>query len=298
MGGKSPHRPVLVLPLHGHLAPAAWALRREARRRELRRSATCRPAEGRCPGRSRRDVAELRERGLLCRPHHRGARLRRRARGDLGRRGARRRRARLGWDAALVGPGPGIIGSDSELGHGGMAALDSAHAALALGLPTLLSPRLSSADPRERHRGVSHHTRHGARAAAGAGRGRRARRARTARSRPWPRSLRRAPPAARQRAPSTSTATRPAGLPARTMGRGIEEDPLFFAPARRLAAPRAPPCAARDEGRPGEPPGMAIAVKPPGRPRRAARRRASASRASSSTSSPTWSWSGASRATR
>ena len=40
-----------------------------------------------------------------------------------------------------------------------MAALDSAHAALALGLPTLISPRLSSADPRDRHRGLSHHTR-------------------------------------------------------------------------------------------------------------------------------------------
>ena len=64
----------------------------------------------------------------------------------------------LGWDAAIVGPGPGIIGSETRLGHGGMAALDSAHAALSLGLPTLLSPRLSAADPRERHRGVSHHT--------------------------------------------------------------------------------------------------------------------------------------------
>jgi hypothetical protein len=39
-----------------------------------------------------------------------------------------------------------------------MVALDSAHAALSLGLPTLISPRLSSGDPRERHRGVSHHT--------------------------------------------------------------------------------------------------------------------------------------------
>ena len=39
-----------------------------------------------------------------------------------------------------------------------MAALDNAHAALALGLPTLLSPRLSSSDPRPRHRGLSHHT--------------------------------------------------------------------------------------------------------------------------------------------
>jgi hypothetical protein len=39
-----------------------------------------------------------------------------------------------------------------------MAALDSAHAALSLRLPTILSPRLSSSDPRERHCGLSHHT--------------------------------------------------------------------------------------------------------------------------------------------
>jgi hypothetical protein len=39
-----------------------------------------------------------------------------------------------------------------------MAALDTAHAALALELPTLLAPRLSSGDPRPRHRGLSHHT--------------------------------------------------------------------------------------------------------------------------------------------
>ena len=65
---------------------------------------------------------------------------------------------RLGWEAVVVGPGPGILGSATRLGHGGMAALDAAHAALALGLPTLLCPRLSSSDQRERHRGLSHHT--------------------------------------------------------------------------------------------------------------------------------------------
>ena len=64
----------------------------------------------------------------------------------------------LGWDAAIAGPGPGIGGSGSTLGHGGMVALDTAHAAIALGLETLLAPRLSSGDPRERHRGLSHHT--------------------------------------------------------------------------------------------------------------------------------------------
>ena len=65
---------------------------------------------------------------------------------------------RLGWDFALVGPGPGILGSASALGHGGLAALSSAHAALALGCRVVLAPRLSSADRRERHRGLSHHT--------------------------------------------------------------------------------------------------------------------------------------------
>jgi hypothetical protein len=39
-----------------------------------------------------------------------------------------------------------------------MAALDTAHAAMALGCPTVLVARMSSGDPRERHRGMSHHT--------------------------------------------------------------------------------------------------------------------------------------------
>ena len=39
-----------------------------------------------------------------------------------------------------------------------MAALDSAHVALALGCPTVLVARMSSGEERERHRGISHHT--------------------------------------------------------------------------------------------------------------------------------------------
>src|SRR5207248_5499775 len=65
----------------------------------------------------------------------------------------------LRWDAAIAGPGPGILGSATALGHGGLAALDSAHAALALGCTTVVVPRMSSGDPRPRHRGLSHHTR-------------------------------------------------------------------------------------------------------------------------------------------
>ena len=58
----------------------------------------------------------------------------------------------------MCGPGPGIIGSASALGHGGMAALDSAHAAAALGCEVVLCPRMSSGDERPRHRGLSHHS--------------------------------------------------------------------------------------------------------------------------------------------
>ena len=147
--------PVAVLPLHGHLAPAAWAA---AQAHPGIRVGFVQTAGGALPGSLSRDVADLRERGLLCghitaAPSYGGERE------ALSTVGALDAAANaLGWDAVLVGPGPGIIGSDTEFGHGGMSALDSAHASLSLGLPTILSPRLSSGDLRERHRGLSHHT--------------------------------------------------------------------------------------------------------------------------------------------
>jgi len=146
---------VLVLPLHGHLAPAAWAATQASPELKVGYVQT---AGGALPGSLSRDVAQLRERGLLC-GHITAAPAYGGEHEALSVAGALDAAAdSLGWDVALVGPGPGIIGSDTRLGHGGMVALDNAHAALALGLPTLLSPRLSEADPRARHRGVSHHT--------------------------------------------------------------------------------------------------------------------------------------------
>jgi hypothetical protein len=154
-GGERREAPVAVLPLHGHLAPAAWAA---AQARPGIRVGYVQSAGGALPGSLSRDVAELRERGLLC-GHVTAAPAYGGEREALSTVGALDAAAgALGWDAILVGPGPGIIGSDTELGHGGMAALDNAHAALSLRLPTIVSPRLSSADPRERHRGLSHHT--------------------------------------------------------------------------------------------------------------------------------------------
>jgi len=147
--------PVAVLPLHGHLAPAAWAV---AQARPGIRVGYVQSTGGALPGSLSRDVIELRERGLLCgfitaAPAYGGEHE---ALSTVGALDAAA--TALGWDAILVGPGPGIIGSDTDFGHGGMAALDSAHAALSLRLPTIVSPRLSASDPRERHRGLSHHT--------------------------------------------------------------------------------------------------------------------------------------------
>lgn len=145
---------VVILPLHGHLAPAAWAAARAAPRLRVGYVQT---GGGALPGSFSRDVKQLREQGLLAghitaAPSYGGEHEALSTVGALDAAGA------LGWDAVLVGPGPGIIGSDTAYGHGGMSALDNAHAALSLGLPTIVSPRLSSADPRDRHRGLSHHT--------------------------------------------------------------------------------------------------------------------------------------------
>jgi hypothetical protein len=221
-GVASVHASVLVLPLHGHLAPAAWAAAQAAP--DLR-VGYVQTGGGALPGSLSRDVAELRERGLLC-GHIAAAPAYGAEREALSTVGALDAANRLGWDAVLVGPGPGIIGSNTEFGHGGMAALDSAHAALSLRLPTLISPRLSSGDPRERHLGVSHHTytllelllaaveiavpagedEIAAALEAAPGRGHRLR-----------------------SAPVDLDAYAASGLPSRTMGRSLERDPLFFA---------------------------------------------------------------------
>jgi hypothetical protein len=151
----APAPPVLVLPLHGHLAPSCWAA---AQASPGLRVGYVQSAGGALPGALSRDVAELRERGLLAGhvtagPAYGGEAEAISLVGALD-----AAASRLGWEAIVCGPGPGILGSGTSYGHGGLAALDLAHAALALGLPTLLSPRLSGSDPRPRHRGLSHHT--------------------------------------------------------------------------------------------------------------------------------------------
>jgi hypothetical protein len=64
-----------------------------------------------------------------------------------------------GHDVAVCAIGPGIVGTGSRLGHGGLAAASAANAAATLGGRPVVAARVSGADPRDRHRGVSHHTR-------------------------------------------------------------------------------------------------------------------------------------------
>ena len=67
--------------------------------------------------------------------------------------------AAQGCDVAVCAIGPGIVGTGSKLGHGGLAAAEAANAAGALQGRPVLAVRVSEGDERERHRGVSHHSR-------------------------------------------------------------------------------------------------------------------------------------------
>ncbi|HTR95829.1 MAG TPA: DUF3866 family protein [Trebonia sp.] len=64
----------------------------------------------------------------------------------------------LGADVAIVAQGPGNLGTGTRWGFSGVAAGEAVNAAAVLGGRPVASLRLSFADPRERHRGVSHHS--------------------------------------------------------------------------------------------------------------------------------------------
>jgi hypothetical protein len=62
-----------------------------------------------------------------------------------------------GADVTVCAVGPGIVGTGTRFGHGGMAAAAAIGAAQALGGRPVLALRMSGGDVRGRHRGVSHH---------------------------------------------------------------------------------------------------------------------------------------------
>lgn len=148
--------PVLAVGLHGHLAPVAWAAANSSPG-DPPRIGYVQTGGGALPGGLSNDVRELLERGLLAGHVTAGP-----AYGGeseaISLVGAIDAARALGWDGLIGGPGPGILGSATVFGHGGMVALDVAHAGLSLKAPVVLSPRLSGSDPRPRHRGLSHHS--------------------------------------------------------------------------------------------------------------------------------------------
>jgi Protein of unknown function (DUF3866) len=128
--------------------------------------------------------------------------------------------AARGFDVAICSIGPGIVGTASPLGHGGLAAADAANAASALGGSPVLAVRVSERDARERHRGVSHHTRAVLELAIGR------------RTVAWPAGLE-APDWLEEREDVDVSGWQYSceGLPLEHMGRGREDDPWFFASA-------------------------------------------------------------------
>jgi hypothetical protein len=64
-----------------------------------------------------------------------------------------------GFDVVICGIGPGVVGTGSEFGHGGLALAEAANAAIALGGRAIVTVRYSTGDLRERHQGISHHVR-------------------------------------------------------------------------------------------------------------------------------------------
>lgn len=61
--------------------------------------------------------------------------------------------------AAVVAPGPGLVGTGTEHGHGAVEVATAIDLAGRRGAVPIVALRWSGTDPRERHRGLSHHSR-------------------------------------------------------------------------------------------------------------------------------------------
>ena len=131
--------------------------------------------------------------------------------------------AAQGFDVVVCGIGPGVVGTGSPFGHGGLAVADAANATAALGGRAVIAARVSGADARERHRGLSHHTRSALTLCLGAA------------AVAWPAGLPHPESlpgrATLREVDASGWQAACAGLPLAHMGRGPTEDPDFFAAA-------------------------------------------------------------------
>jgi hypothetical protein len=125
-----------------------------------------------------------------------------------------------GLECVVCGIGPGIVGTGTRFGHGGTAVADAANATAALHGRAIVVARVSHGDERERHRGVSHHTRAALALCLGG------------REIAWPRGL--DPPKDVEGLTEVDVhdwREACSGLRLAHMGRGREDDPWFFAAA-------------------------------------------------------------------
>jgi hypothetical protein len=122
-------------------------------------------------------------------------------------------------DVAVCSVGPGLVGTGTALGHGGMAAAVVASAATGLDGRPVLALRVSERDHRARHAGLSHHA---ASVLAVAGGNVAA---------AWPEGCPFEQPPGTTLVDVSDWRDACAGLPLEHMGRGPDDDPWFFAAA-------------------------------------------------------------------
>jgi hypothetical protein len=128
-------------------------------------------------------------------------------------------------DIAIVGMGPGVVGTASSLGTTAVEVAAIADAAAALGGRVAVCCRVSSADSRERHRGISHHVHTALRLTCHRP------------EVPLPTGLAAGVDGAEPiDGPDAATVLAALGLDVTTMGRGPAEDPDFFAAAASAGA--------------------------------------------------------------
>lgn len=123
-------------------------------------------------------------------------------------------------DLVIVGMGPGVVGTGSSLGTTAVELAGVVDAVAALGGRGAICVRASEADPRERHRGVSHHT------------GTVLRLAHSRPEVPLPAALvSQVEGAVAVESPDVAALLTQLDLRITSMGRGPSEDPMFFAAA-------------------------------------------------------------------
>ena len=123
------------------------------------------------------------------------------------------------FDAVLCSIGPGIVGTASPWGHGGLSVAEAVLTSRSLGGSPVLAVRYSEGDPRERHHGLSHHTQAVLAVAGDVDVG-------------WPNGLALPDGLGGVTAVDVSGWEEAcAGLPLSHMGRGPDDDPWFFAAA-------------------------------------------------------------------